>query len=230
MVDLLRRGAQWANAAEKARTTLAVNWPIVWSPAFRTLKRLMDENAIGEAWEVRWGNAPSFARLRMAAGIQESYRAFCRRRRRGRVVASGGDWRRRSANYVVRDEPIRDAADNAAIVVRFPSALSILKPSWSTVHNGARGCSRCREPNGQSWSRMARFSSTVSAAQRPRARSKRVRFYRRGGQRSRTSSCVISRPGRRCTRGLPINLATMAIVDAEIRYSHSGSAERVAGT
>jgi predicted dehydrogenase len=53
MAGRLDEARATANAAEKAGTTLAVNWPIASLPALRTLNKLVDEKAIGEVWEVR---------------------------------------------------------------------------------------------------------------------------------------------------------------------------------
>jgi glucose-fructose oxidoreductase len=41
-------------AMESAGRTLAINWPLVWSPTHRTAKRLCDEGVIGEVREVHY--------------------------------------------------------------------------------------------------------------------------------------------------------------------------------
>ena len=51
------------DATQRAGVKLAVNWPIVWSPAFRALKALVEDEAIGDLWEVRWRNPASLGPL-----------------------------------------------------------------------------------------------------------------------------------------------------------------------
>ena len=245
-----------ADAAKKAGVKLAVNWPIVWSPAFRGLKKLVEEKAIGDLWELKWRNPASLGPL--AHGSLHP----------GDTVISGAvsdaekgsEWWHQSAAgggafldyccygaclsaWLFSDPPTSvlgmtanlksrygDADDNAAMIVRFPAGLSILEASWSTVHNGgAPGLALygTKEPSP---------SKTAS-----------ILVYRERGSKSRAGSrAATPLPQGRATIAeeilrhletgetlhplldLPINLATMAILDAGIRSAQSGKAELVA--
>ena len=63
MAATLDGARSMAAAAKKSGVTLAVNWPIVWSPAFRMLKKLVEDKAIGDLWELKWRNPASLGPL-----------------------------------------------------------------------------------------------------------------------------------------------------------------------
>jgi predicted dehydrogenase len=242
------------DAAKKAGVKLAVNWPIVWSPAFRTLKKLVDEKAIGDLWELKWRNPASLGPL--AHGSLHP----------GDTVISGAvsdaekgsEWWHQSAAgggafldyccygaclcaWLFSDPPTSvlgttinlkslygDADDNAAMIVRFPAGLSILEASWSTVHNGGAPV-------------LALYGTQGTIAIEDGS----ILVYReRGSKPSRVESGDVLPQGRSTIAeemmrhietgeplhpllDLPLNLATMAILDAGIRSSRSGRAEPV---
>jgi predicted dehydrogenase len=121
-----------------------------------------------------------------------------------------------------------DADDNAALIVRFPAALSILEASWSTVHNGGAPV-------------LALFGTQGTIA----IEGGDILVYRERGSKPSRVDSVDPPPRGRSTIAeevlwhietgdplhplldLPINLATMAILDAGIRSARSGKAEPV---
>ena len=63
MAARLDEARRMAAAARKAGVTLAVNWPVTWLPQFRRLKELVEAGAIGEVWELKWRNGASLGPL-----------------------------------------------------------------------------------------------------------------------------------------------------------------------
>ena len=162
MAANLAEAERMAAAARKGGVTLAVNWPIAWSPAFIRLKSLVEEKAVGELWELKWRNPASLGPLALGGAHP------------GGTVVSGlvsdeekaAEWWHQAetgggalldyccygaclAAWLMPEAPISviglalnlmspfgDADDNATILVRFPAGLAILEASWTTVHNG----------------------------------------------------------------------------------------------
>lgn len=54
MAATLEQADRMLVAARTHGTTLMVNWPTAWSRSWRTAKRLVEENAIGEVWQITW--------------------------------------------------------------------------------------------------------------------------------------------------------------------------------
>ena len=162
MAASLAQALQMASAAEKAGVALAVNWPITWNPAFRRLKELVDDGAIGDVWELKWRNPASLGPLAHGSthpgatvisgevsdaekGMEWWHQAqagggalldYCCY---GACVAA---WLMPTAPLSAQGLTVNlfsgygDADDNAAILLRFPKAIAILEASWTTVHNG----------------------------------------------------------------------------------------------
>ena len=63
MAASLPDALRMARAARHAGVALMVNWPVAWSPAIRTMKRLIAEGAIGRVLEVKWRNGVSMGPL-----------------------------------------------------------------------------------------------------------------------------------------------------------------------
>jgi predicted dehydrogenase len=125
-----------------------------------------------------------------------------------------------------------DAEDNAAMIVRFPAALSILEASWTTVHNGGapvlalygtegtiavegREILLYREPRSKTPSRVEKGEPL------PEGRSTIAEEFLRHLETGEPLHPLLD---------LPINLATMAILDAGIRSARSGNSEPVERT
>ena len=252
-------GAQaMAEAAKTAGVKLAVNWPIAWSPAFRALKKLVDDKAIGDLWEVRWRNPASLGPLAhgslhpgdtvvsgSVSDAEKSAEWWHQAKAGGGALldyscygACLSAWLMlgRATSVLGLTENLRsrygDAEDNAAMIVRFPAGLSILEASWTTVHNGGAPV-------------LALYGTEGTIA----VEGGDILIYREKG--SKTPSRVEkgeALPQGRATIAeefllhldtseplhplldLPLNLATMAILDAGIRSARSGKSEPVERT
>jgi predicted dehydrogenase len=142
-------------AAQANDVALMINWPTTWSPAIRAMKALIDEEAIGDVWEIKWRNGASMGPLSYTKGED----AFT-------DVEKGAEWWHQTApgggalldyccygaclsrwflgESAVAATALRanltshygDADDNAVITVRFPKALALLEATWTTWHIG----------------------------------------------------------------------------------------------
>jgi predicted dehydrogenase len=54
MAATLEQADRMLVAVKKHKTRLMVNWPTAWSRSLRTAKRLVDDGAIGELWQLTW--------------------------------------------------------------------------------------------------------------------------------------------------------------------------------
>lgn len=54
MAATLEQADRMLTAAKKHDTRLMVNWPTAWSRSLRTAKRLVDDGAIGDLWQLTW--------------------------------------------------------------------------------------------------------------------------------------------------------------------------------
>ncbi len=246
-----------AAAAKAARVSLAVNWPITWRPAIRKVKNLLDAGTIGQVWEMKWRNGASLGPL--AAGslhpgdttisgvVSDAEKAT---EWWHQAEAGGGamldyccygaclaSWLFAAPPISVQAlrvnlaSPFGTADDNAAMLLRFPSAMAVLEASWTTFHTGVASGPIFYGTAG---------TIVVDGAD--------IQVYTERG--SSTPSWVDKGdplPHGRASIGdeflhhletgeplhptldLPINLAAVAILDAGIRSAESGAAELVAG-
>jgi predicted dehydrogenase len=145
LADALR---MW-RAAQAADVRLFVNWPTTWSPATRTVKRLIDEGTIGRVLEVKWRNGGSMGPMSYTqpeppgpikgaewwhqsapgGGALLDYTCYGACLARWYIgspaVAANGMRVNLTSGY-------GDADDNAVITVRFPKALAVLEATWTT--------------------------------------------------------------------------------------------------
>ncbi|HEY3290064.1 MAG TPA: Gfo/Idh/MocA family oxidoreductase [Anaerolineae bacterium] len=161
MAASLTDALRMARACEAAGTTLLVNWPLTWSPSARKMKALIDEGAIGRVLEVKWrgGHTGPLGAGAAHAGVTQAAAPMTGPER-------GATWWHQSAtgggamlDYCCYgamvstwfigepgtaaiglkanlDSQWGDAEDNAAIIVRFPSAMALLEGSWTTLDHG----------------------------------------------------------------------------------------------
>jgi predicted dehydrogenase len=158
MADSMRHATRMATAARSAGVSLVVNWPSAWSPAVRTMHRLVREGAIGTLWQFknRYGSRGPLSHGSTHPGVD------------GRATEmtdaeKGATWWHQAgtgggalldyccygaalSRWFVGEPataamgmkanlqtPYGDADDNAVIAVRFPKAMAILEATWSTV-------------------------------------------------------------------------------------------------
>jgi predicted dehydrogenase len=161
MAMSLSDALRMARACRAAGTTMIVNWPLTWSPAARKAKELIDEGAIGRLLEVKWraGHTGPLGPGAAHAGVSETAAPMSGPERGAtwwHQKATGGGamldyccygamvslWyigEQATAAVGMRanlDSHWGDGDDNAAMIVRFPSAMALLEGSWTTWDHG----------------------------------------------------------------------------------------------
>jgi glucose-fructose oxidoreductase len=256
MAGSLADARRMASASRKAGVALAVNWPITWRPAMRRVKELLDGGAIGDVWEIKWRNGASLGPLAhgsthpgdtvISGRVSDAEKAM---EWWHQAEAGGGallDYCCYGAflvSWYLAAPPVSvqclkanlksgfgTADDNAAMLLRFRSAIAILEASWTTFHSGVANGPIIYGTLG---------TIVVDGAD--------VLVYR---ERGATAPTLVEQgnplPQGRATiaeeffhhletgeplhptLALPINLAAVAILDAGIRSAESGAAEPVA--
>jgi predicted dehydrogenase len=150
-----------ARACEAAGTKLVVNWPITWSPSTRKAKALIDNGVIGQVLEVKWraGHTGPLGYSAQHAGVSEIAAPMTGQERAAtwwHQVATGGGAMLDFCCYGAMvaywyigemataalglkanlDSQWGEAEDNAAMLLRFPSAMALLEGSWTTLDHG----------------------------------------------------------------------------------------------
>lgn len=153
-----------SRAVQAAGTTLVVNWPMTWSPAARTAKRLLSEGVIGRILEVklRLGHTGPLGPGAAHAGVDETAAPMTGPERGAtwwHQKATGGGamldyccYGAMIARWYIGEQATAamgmranlnshwgDADDNGAMLVRFPQAMALLEGSWTTFDHGVPG-------------------------------------------------------------------------------------------
>lgn len=161
MAESLSGALRMARACLANGTTLAVNWPLTWSPAARTCRALIEEGTIGRILELKWrsGHQGPLGRGVGHAGVEETAAPMSGAERGAtwwHQEAAGGGAMRDYCCYgamVSRwyigepavaalgmranlDSQWGDTDDNAAMLVRYSSAMALLEGSWTTHDHG----------------------------------------------------------------------------------------------
>jgi len=242
-------------AAEKAGVALAVNWPITWRPAYRKLKQLLTEGVIGDVWELKWRNGDSLGPLAhgsshpgatvvgLVSSAEKGSEWWHQTETGGGALLDYCCYGACLAAWLLPDAALSvqclkanlmsgfgTAEDNAAMLVRFPSALAVLEASWTTFHIGVANGPIIYGTHG---------TIVLDGAD--------IKIYRERGAKTPTSvEKGDSLPQGRSTIAeefihhletgeplhptldYPINLAAMAILDAGIRSAEAGAEQAVA--
>jgi predicted dehydrogenase len=150
-----------ARAVRAAGTKLIVNWPLTWSPAARKAKALIDEGVIGRVLEVKWrsGHTGPLGPGAAHAGVDQASQPLSGPERAAtwwhQREAGGGAlldftsygamvsrWYigQPAAGAIAMCANLQSqwgsADDNAAVLVRYPSALALLEGTWTTADHG----------------------------------------------------------------------------------------------
>ncbi len=162
MAGSLSDALQMVRAARNAGVVLMVNWPTTWDPWILKVKDLIDAGEIGDVWEFKWRNQPSLGPL--AAGSrhpgdtvvsgaltdsEKSAEWWYQADAGGGALldycsygASLSSWYLGQDALAVQAlranllSPFGSADDNSAMLVRFPRAMAILEGTWTTFHGG----------------------------------------------------------------------------------------------
>ncbi len=158
MAASLAEALRMTRACERYGRRLMVNWPSTWSPAIRTMKRLLDEGAIGRLWQVhaRYGSLGPLSYGSTHPGVKGPTAILTDEEK-------GATWWHRAGNgggalldYCCYGACLSrwyfgeaaqaalgmtanfnthygSADDNAVLTVRFPKGMAVLEATWSTV-------------------------------------------------------------------------------------------------
>jgi len=161
MAASLPEALRMARACQAAGTSLAINWPTTWAPDARKIKELVEAGEIGRVLEVRWrgGHTGPLGPRNMHPGVEEETAPMSGVERGAtwwHQAATGGGamldyccYGAMFAQWLVGEPAMAavglkanldrawgDAEDNAAVLVRFPSAMAVLEGSWTTLDHG----------------------------------------------------------------------------------------------
>ena len=122
-----------------------------------------------------------------------------------------------------------DAEDNAAMLVRFPAALAVLEASWTTFHIGVPNGPIVYGTKGRSCSNGDDIRVYAERGAKGPSSVEKGDFFPRDARRSREEFLhhLETSDPLHPTLDSPINLATMAILDAGIRSAKNGAAAPV---
>ncbi len=162
MAGSLSDALRMVRAARTAGVALMVNWPTTWRPWILKVKELIDAGEIGDVWEFKWRNGPSLGPLAagsvhpgdtvISGALSDAEKSaewwydadagggalldYCSY---GACLAPwylGQDAQAVQAVKANLLSPFGSAEDNAAMLVRFPQAMAILEATWTTFHAG----------------------------------------------------------------------------------------------
>lgn len=255
MAMCLAHALRMVRACKAAETTLIVNWPMTWSPSARKAKALIDEGVIGRVLEVkaRLGHTGPLGSGAAHAGVDETAAPMTGPERGAtwwhQAAAGGGAmldfccYGAMVSRWYIGEPAVAavgmkanldsqwgDADDNGAIIVRFPSAMSLLEGTWTTWHHGV--------PGGP-----IIYGTTGTLVVESREGKPVVRLDRGHGQ-TTIYDCEPLPEGRQQVPGefihhletgeplhptleMMFNLEVMAILDAGVRSASSGKLEMV---
>jgi predicted dehydrogenase len=256
MAASLAEALTMVRAARAAERDLMVNWPSTWSPAIRKMKELLDDGAIGSLWEVhaRYGSlgplsygsthpgvkgptamltdeekaATWWHRAGNGGGALLDYCCYgaCLSRWYFGVPAQAVFGLKMNANTLYGS-----ADDNAALTVRFPTGMAMLRATWSVVDHAM--------PTGP-----ILYGTTGTMSLQGASASGQVRLVQGKGEEPRIVEGAPLPEGRdtlakefihHLETGEPLhptleadfNLDAMAVLDAGIRSAESGKMELV---
>ena len=244
MAHNLSDALRMVRAAKFNDVSLMVNWPTTWIPAIRKAYSLVQDEEIGDIWEIKCRNGASLGPLAYGQDITDKekgaewwhqseagggalldyccYGACLSRWFLGKPAqAADGVKANLQSHY-------GNAEDNAIITVRFPEALAILEGTWTTYNTGVSTGPIIYGNQG---------TIVIDDNQ--------VHLYQERGSGEPTASYEGKLPEDRNTPAkefihhletgdslhptldLPINLDAMAILEAGIRSAKSGKKELV---
>lgn len=255
MAASLSGGLRMVRACEAAGTTMIVNWPFTWSPGGRKAKALIDENVIGRVLEVKWrsGHTGPLGHGAAHAGVTESAAPMTGPERGAtwwhQQAAGGGAmldyccYGAMISRWYIGEQAVAatgmkanlnsqwgDADDNAAMLIRFPTAMALLEGSWTTLDHGVptgpivygtTGTLVVETRDGKPVVRLERGHGQTRIYEAERLPEGRDTVANEFIRLLETGEPVHS------TLEMAFNLEVMAILDAGVRSAQSGKLETV---
>jgi predicted dehydrogenase len=161
MADSLSGALRMARAVQAAGTEMAINWPATWRGSSRKIKELVDDGVIGRVLEVKWraGHTGPLGPGAAHAGVSDEAALLTGPERAAtwwHQVDTGGGAMLDFCSYGAMlsrwyigepataaiglktnlDSHWAEAEDNAAMIVRFPSAMGLFEASFTTWDHG----------------------------------------------------------------------------------------------
>jgi len=161
MADTLSGALRMVRAVRAAGTEMVINWPVTWRGATRKVKELIDEGAIGRVLEVKWraGHTGPLGPGAAHAGVAEEAALLAGPERAAtwwhQVDTGGGamldfcSYGAMLSRWYIGEQAVAalgmkanldshwaEAEDNAAMLVRFPSAMGLYEASFTTWDHG----------------------------------------------------------------------------------------------
>ena len=258
MAMSLSDALRMVRACQATGTPLIVNWPLTWSPEARKAKALIDEGVIGRVLEVKWrsGHTGPLGPRAAPAGVDETAEPMTGPERAAtwwHQRATGGGamldyccygamvtrWyigEQATAAMGIRanlNSQWGNADDNAAMLVRFPSALGLLEGSWTTwdhgvptgpIIYGTTGTLVVEKRDDKSVVRLERGHGQTTIYQPESLPDGRDNVANEFIHHLETGEAVHP------TLDMMFNLEVMAILDAGLRSANSGKLEMVDNT
>lgn len=248
-------GLRMVRAVESAKTTLAINWPIAWSPLMYKLKALLEQGVIGDVLQVKYraGHTgplgPGAAHVGgggqgdVLSGEERAASWWHRTAEGGGALIDFCCYGAMLSRWLVGEQALDavavkanldshwgEADDNAVMITRFPSAIGLYEGTWTTRHHGV--------PVGPI---VYGTEGTVLADSRDGERL--IRLERGHGETEWIEPDPLPEGRRTIAQELvhhldtgdslnpllavPLNLDALAILDAGVRSADSGEMERI---
>lgn len=149
-----------ARTAQREEVALCINWPATWSPTWRLAKRMVDANEIGKVFQVKW-RAGSLGPLKALSDEEKGAEWWHRASDGGGALLDYTCYGANLSRWVIGEPATAvmgvaanfashygDADDNAALLVRYPSAMAILEATWTCVNHGVSAAAVVYGDNG----------------------------------------------------------------------------------
>ena len=257
MAGRLADAQRMAAAARAAGVMLAVNWPTTWRPAIRRVKAMLDAGAIGQVLQFRWRNGASLGPLAegsthpgatvVSGRVGEAEKAaewWHQAQAGGGALLDYCSYGACLAAWYLDAAPLSvqgmqanllhgfgTADDNAALLLRFPSAIAVIEASWTTFHGGVASGPIVYGTEGT----IVVDGADISVF---RERGVLAPSWVEQGDPLPSGRATIAEEvlhhldtgeALHPTLDLPLNLTTVAILDAGQRSARGGAAVEVAG-
>jgi predicted dehydrogenase len=161
MAASLADALRMVRACRTAGSEMFVNWPMTWDPAAHKAKSLVDAGAVGRVIEVKWrgGHTGPLGSGATHAGVVQKADPLTPTELAAtwwhHVDTGGGAmldyccYGAMASRWIIGEQAQAavglkanlnshwgDADDNAAMIVRFPTAMGLFEASWTTASHG----------------------------------------------------------------------------------------------
>jgi predicted dehydrogenase len=152
MAMTLHEAENMVRAAKLNNTKLIVNWPTTWFPSFRLARQLVHDGAVGKPFRFYYRNKESLGPFSYGQNLTESEKAaewWYQADMGGGAMADYIGYGCNLSRWFLGERAVAATAmksnfmslfsnvdDYSAAMLRYPTAMSILEGSWSTISSG----------------------------------------------------------------------------------------------